>query len=225
MISKASAHWSIFEKACNILNDFKKYAGGTLLDIGCGTKPFHEVFEAQVEEYIGLDIPSKIDRPNQTERLMQIDIYGDCLDLPFRSSSVDTVFSAFVIEHLFDYNRYIDEVYRVLKREAYFIMLSPFIVEIHEQPYDYFRFTKYALELIANKHRFKAIHIVPIGGEVLFWGNRISARIHKWFRFFSPNRAIEGLSYIIQKSTLCLDDKFTSNSFVCNYLSIFQKQD
>jgi len=225
MISKASAHWSIFEKACNILNDFKKYAGGTLLDIGCGTKPFYEVFEGQVKEYIGLDIPSKIDRPNQTERLMQTDIYGDCLNLPFRSSSVDTVFSSFAIEHVFEYNKYFEEAYRVLKKEGYFIMLSPLIVEIHEQPFDYFRFTKYSLELIAKKHRFKAIHIVPVGGEFLFWGNRIAAHVHKCFKFLSPNRAIEGLSYVIQKSTLYLDNMFTNNSFVCNYLSVFQKQD
>ena len=132
MISKASAHWSIFEKARICLENFGSYASGTLLDVGCGTKPFYDVLRGQTNKYIGVDIPSRIDRPNQGERERHIDIYGDCLNLPVKSCSLDTVFSSFVVEHIFEYDKFIAEVHRVLKKEAYFIMISPLISVIHE---------------------------------------------------------------------------------------------
>ena len=68
MISKASAHWSIHEKAYRALRNHSQYAKGILLDIGCGKKPFYDVFQGYVNHYIGLDIPSNIDRPDKKER-------------------------------------------------------------------------------------------------------------------------------------------------------------
>ena len=38
MIPKASAHWSVFEKARIVLDDLKPYANGNVLDVGLRNK-------------------------------------------------------------------------------------------------------------------------------------------------------------------------------------------
>jgi len=116
MISKASPNWSLYEKAHRALRRHSRYAAGIVLDIGCGKKPFLDVFEGCVDRYIGLDIPSKIDRPDANERAARTDLYGDGLSLPLKDASVDTVLAFFVIEHIFPYDGLFREAHRVLKR-------------------------------------------------------------------------------------------------------------
>ncbi len=94
---------------------------------------------------------------------------------------------------------------------------------IHEKPYDYFRFTKYSLKRIAERYGFKTVHLKAIGGEVLFWGHRLSVHIHKLNKSGKANGFIEALAYMLQKVTLGLDNKIQTGNFVCNYLSVFRK--
>lgn len=224
MISKASTHWSIFEKARIVLKEFDSYAEGTLIDIGSGTKPFQEVFSKKTLCYYGLDILSTVDRTNDIERLKAIDVYGDALHLPFKTSSVNTVFSSFVIEHIFEYDRFFEEAHRILKIDSYFILISPLIVEVHEEPYDFFRFTRFSLEKIAQRHQFEVVHIIPVGGEFLFWGNRLAALFNKMKALTVSSVIFEKLSYFIQKVSLFADGKCSNPPFVCNYLSVFKKK-
>ncbi len=105
MLSKASPHWSIFEKVRIELPEFSDYIQDPVLDIGCGTKPFRNFFKGKVKNYFRLDIFSEIKRPNELERQNQIDVFGDCINLPVKSSYIGTVFSSFVIEHIFKFNQ------------------------------------------------------------------------------------------------------------------------
>ena len=85
------------------------------------------------------------------------------------------------------------------------------------------RFTKYSLEQIAEQNGFKTVQIKAIGGEVLFWGHRVSVHIHKLNKSGKANRFIETLAYVIQEITLRLDNKIQTGNFACNYLSVFRK--
>lgn len=224
MISKASAHWSIFEKTRMVLDSLNGYSKGILLDVGCGAKPFQEVFEGRTRHYFGLDIPSKIDRTNEKQRTETIDLYGECQILPVRTASLDTLLCSFVIEHVFEYDLLMDEACRVLKKEAHCYLVSPLLVAIHEAPYDFFRFTEYSLQRIAEKHGFEALHIVPVGGEFLFWGNRIATFLHKVPGFPMSTRIVEVLSYLIQRVSLFLDNRCRDTTFVCNYVCVLRKK-
>jgi 2-polyprenyl-3-methyl-5-hydroxy-6-metoxy-1,4-benzoquinol methylase len=71
-----------------------RFARGTLLDVGCGARPYEHVLRKSVGKYFGVDTPAS------TESL--IDVAAIASELPIASSSVDTVLCTEVLEHLSD---------------------------------------------------------------------------------------------------------------------------
>jgi len=88
----------------------------------------------------------------------------DMLDLPYPDETFDFVVSEFVIEHVAgDLQHAINECRRVLKPGGIVVHLTNFIYPIHGAPYDYWRFTPYALRLLHKDFT----EIIESGG----WGN------------------------------------------------------
>lgn len=135
----------------------EKYANGELLDIGCGNKPYAAYFENKLSSYIGCDII-------QSDR-NQVDIICPATDIPLPDHSKDTVFSTQVIEHVADHRKLLSEAYRILKPGGAIIVSGPMAWEHHEEPYDFFRFTKYGFEWIFSEAGFTDIVIKGNGGK------------------------------------------------------------
>lgn len=70
-----------------------KLAHGVLLDVGCGAKPFAEIFAPHVEKYIGLEYS-----PESGYRGNKADFCGDAAFSPFADESVDTILCTEVME-------------------------------------------------------------------------------------------------------------------------------
>lgn len=134
-----------------------KYAKGDMLDIGCGNKPYAPFFEGLLDSYTGCDII-------QSDREL-VDILCPATDIPLPDSSKDTVFTTQVIEHVADHMGLLSEAYRILKPGGHLILSGPMAWEHHEEPYDFFRFTKYGFEYILEKTGFTDIEIIPNGGK------------------------------------------------------------
>lgn len=122
------------------------YARGKLLDIGCGKKPYYKILKNKVTSYIGLDLEGG-------------DITASALKLPFPSEEFDTVFSTQVLEHVEDPFLMIAEANRVLKKGGYLILTAPLFWCLHEEPRDFFRFTKYGLNTLARKNGLRVVYI------------------------------------------------------------------
>jgi len=118
--------------------------GGRLLDFGCGSKPYRTLFE--VDEYIGLDYENE-GHPHSEE---QIDIFYDGGKLPFKDAEFDYILCTEVFEHLFDLDDKLVEFNRVLKSTGLLFVTCPFVWNEHEVPYDFARYTTFALN-----HKFK----------------------------------------------------------------------
>lgn len=58
-----------------------------------------------------------------------------------------------VLEHLHDPRLGLDNVYKILKPNGKLILSTPFILPIHDRPYDYFRFTRYGLALLLSQFK------------------------------------------------------------------------
>lgn len=138
-----------------------RYARGDLLDIGCGEKPYYEIFKDKVSSYIGLDLKGG-------------DVKGSALDLPFPDEHFDTIFSSQVIEHIEDSFLMMQEASRVLKKGGHLILTAPLFWCLHEEPKDFFRFTKYGLNLLAKKSGLKIVYIKECGSWLSTLGQMIS---------------------------------------------------
>jgi len=128
-----------------------KFQGGKLLDVGCGSKPYETMFG--VDEYIGVDI--EVSGHNHADS--KIDKFYDGKNVPFADSEFDYVFSSQVFEHVFNIDELLDEINRVLKQGGKLGFTAPFIWEEHEHPFDFWRYTSFAIEKMLAKHGFELI--------------------------------------------------------------------
>lgn len=80
------------------------------------------------------------------------DIVGDVCDMPFPDNHFDSVFLIEVLEHVHNPHKAVSEIYRVLKPGGILVFSVPFIFPIHDRPHDYFRYTKYGLQLLLRDY-------------------------------------------------------------------------
>jgi SAM-dependent methyltransferase len=146
---------------------------GRLLDIGCGEKPYACFFPG-VTQYIGIDIPSLIDRTDKERRERAIDVYGSAMAIPFADSSFKTVVSFQVLEHIPEPHFVFAEISRVLENGGYLILTAPQTCGFHERPYDYYRYTRSGLRYLAERNGLYVEYIESMGGIWSMIGERIS---------------------------------------------------
>ena len=126
---------------------------GNLLDVGCGSKPYEDFFK--VDEYIGIDI--EVSGHNHSSS--KIDKFYDGKNIPFEDEYFDNVFSSEVFEHVFNIDELLCEINRVLKQRGRLCFTCPFVWDEHEQPYDFARYTSFAVEHLLTKNGFKLVKL------------------------------------------------------------------
>jgi len=137
---------------------------GRVLDLGCGTSPYKKEILKIADEYIGVDWKNSLH--DQTN----VDVFADiCKRLPFEDSHADTVVSFQVMEHLPEPLLFLQESFRILKSGGAIFITVPFMWHVHEEPHDYFRYTRYGLEYLFNKAGFVDINIKENTGFWQMW--------------------------------------------------------
>lgn len=136
------------------------FLSGVMMDFGCGSKPYRDLF--QVEKYIGVDYAGE----GHTHENEEVDVYYDGSNIPFPDNYFDSILSSEVFEHLFEAERILDELRRVLKPKGIMLITCPFVWNEHEVPIDYARYTKFALEHLFTKHGFKILKYEKKGSFV-----------------------------------------------------------
>ncbi len=87
--------------------------------------------------------------------------------IPLRDATFDTIVLSDVLEHIFHPDRLLREIHRVLRPGATALINTPFLYLIHEAPYDFYRYTPYALERMAGSAGLEVIQLDLIGGGML----------------------------------------------------------
>jgi len=123
---------------------------GAVLDVGCGSKPYQHLFGANT--YIGMEI-----QRTAKQGSMKADVLYDGKVFPFRTEYFDSVLCSQVLEHVFEPNAFLKEIYRVLKPGGSLLLTTPFVWDEHEQPADYARYTSYGLHYLLKTNGFRII--------------------------------------------------------------------
>jgi SAM-dependent methyltransferase len=189
----------------------KKYSNevkGITLDIGAGKSPYKKIFKNSTK-YIRLDKFEHGEKP---------DITADATKIPLKKNSIDSVVCFQLLEHTQSPQKVIDEIYRILKKNGNCLLTTHMATVLHGEPYDYFRFTKYALTDVLFK-KFKNVKVEANGGallsiiQLIVWA--ISEKLPK----------ILALPLIILLNLIgkSLDKIFYSEVFTLNYIVYAKK--
>jgi len=152
-------NWLANHKIIAALEHVRRHARGELLDIGCGSKPFAPLFAGQVKRYWGSDL-----RASRYLGSARPDAFATAEAQPFRSGSFDTVLGLSMLTYLSEPGRMLSEAHRVLKPGGMLILEFTQMVPLHDEPHDYFRFTRYGAEVLLQKAGFEMLEAVPVGG-------------------------------------------------------------
>ena len=130
------------------MKDWAPSVNGKLLDFGCGSKPYKSLFS--VDEYVGLDF----EKTGHDHTGEDIDVFYNGRTIPFPDEYFDFILCSEVVEHLFDLPIVLEEMHRVLKKNGQILITCPFVWNEHEVPFDYARYTQFALKDITEKMGF-----------------------------------------------------------------------
>ena len=154
-ISLQSIGMYIFRPSRFLLNkriaEASPYIRGKTLDIGAGGFDRYGGSFPLVTEYIRMDIKGA-------------DIVGSIYDIPFEENTFDSLVSTQVFEHLAHPQKGALEMHRVLKKGGHALVTVPQWNELHEEPHDYFRYTRYGLESLFAEAGFTIVSITRVGG-------------------------------------------------------------
>lgn len=189
-------------------NAISKYAKGKVLDIGCGNKPYLPMFDNKITEYVGCDVI-------QSSKFC-VDVLSPADKIPLTDSLFDTIFSTQTIEHVANHQGMLDEAYRLLKTGGYVIISGPMYWPLHEEPYDFFRFTKHGFRYVLEKSGFKVTEINSNGGKWAVLGQTIILTMPFLFKWSVAR-------YITNSFFSKMDDKFYHDKNTLNYVVIAQK--
>jgi SAM-dependent methyltransferase len=142
------------------------------MDFGCGSKPYKALFT--VDEYIGVDFQNE-GHPHDNE---QIDVYYDGKRLPFNDAYFDSVLCSEVFEHIFNLDEVLKEINRVMKTGGKILITCPFTWNEHEVPFDFARYTRFALKDILERNGFRIIEFEKTG-------NFITTITQLWVLYFN----------------------------------------
>lgn len=215
-------HYNSYHR--ELFSAFREHAHGKLLDIGCGNKPYYSILAELVSEYFGCDIVQSSENC--------ADLLCPANDIPIADESFDTVISTQTIEHVEDHQGLVDEAYRLLRNDGVFILSGPMYWPLHEEPYDFFRFTKHGFKYLLNKAGFKEISIISNGGK---WSVAGQAFLHALFpqinqipgikgRMIRGGFSILGGIKTVNRLFLHLDNKYTDYNNTLNYVIIARKR-
>jgi SAM-dependent methyltransferase len=88
-------------------------------------------------------------------------------ELPFDNDTFNTVVTTkHILEHVSEPEKVIRELHRVLKPGGHAYVIAPHIRRQHQKPYDYFRYTEYALEYLFKKAGYAEFTATPTGGAL-----------------------------------------------------------
>jgi SAM-dependent methyltransferase len=146
------------------------------LDLGSGGKPYRKLFSSSVNHHIGFD------RPDSPHGFTTTNCGGDLRALPFKAKSVDTILCTAVLEHCEEPALALAEMNRCLISGGKLILTVPFIWHVHEEPRDFFRYSRFGLQYLLQQAGFEVQIIQPLSGFFGTFGQLFAYQLFRLHR-------------------------------------------
>lgn len=135
------------------------HAKGSLLDLGCGKVPLYIVYKDLADQI------TCVDWGNTLHKNQHLDFECDLTQpLPFNDGKFDTIILSDVLNHLPEAQLIWSEMARVLAPGGKLILNTPFYYWLNEMPYDYYRYTEFALRRFAERVGLTILSLDCVGG-------------------------------------------------------------
>ena len=83
--------------------------------------------------------------------------------IPLSSAQFDFVLLSNLLEHLANPELVLQETHRLLKEGGSALILVPFAIKLHQEPFDFHRYTRHALFRLCKDAGFSNLEIAPLG--------------------------------------------------------------
>jgi SAM-dependent methyltransferase len=151
---------------------------GRILDVGCGSKPYKELFPTG--DYVGLEIDTPENRAKK-----RADYFYNGQVFPFPDQSFDAIVCNQVLEHVFTPDLFLEEIVRVLKPGGQLLLTVPFVWDEHEQPWDYARYTSFGLKSLLENNDLDVVEQYKLNADIRVLFQLVNAYLYKvlWTRY------------------------------------------
>jgi len=119
-------------------------AGAHILDVGAGHGDFADIFEGRTA--YALDI---VPYP-------EVDLVADLVEVnPFMDGAFDAVVLMNVLEHVYESRALLKSVARIVAPGGSVIITVPFLLKVHQAPFDFARYTPFFIEKMAAETKLQ----------------------------------------------------------------------
>jgi len=223
-------------------NAVKRFAASVpanvkILDAGAGLKPYERFFQhcdydscdfANCDQFYG-----NID-DGRRDNIAGRHTYICPLDhIPVPDNTYDFVLCTEVLEHVPSPSAVLKEIFRVLKKSGTLFVTVPQGYGIHGEPYNFFYFTRFGLDLVLKEAGYEVIQIQERGGYFYYLYDRLANAIprivlgykkHMSLMMFALSPVHIILAYILGPALLILEPLDREKRFTMGYVSTALKK-
>jgi SAM-dependent methyltransferase len=169
----------LFELARFLERNYASDRRGSVLDLGAGSRPFRDLYARFFERATSADV---VTSPHD---IGGVDVIASAESLPFEDQSFDAVICTEVLEHCRDPAQAMREMARVLRPGGRAFITTPFLVQLHEMPHDFFRYTPSALTGLATDAGLEVTSLVTRGDYLALMLTLLAFPVSKLFQKLS----------------------------------------
>jgi SAM-dependent methyltransferase len=126
-------------------------AGERLADVGAGQSHFRELhtrFQSVPIDFFPYPQVKVVCDLNQ--------------EIPFADGKMDVLTLSNVLEHIAEPAALLRECRRVLRAGGVLLGAVPFLIDVHQRPYDFYRYTDISLKRLLRQAGFEAVEVTPV---------------------------------------------------------------
>jgi SAM-dependent methyltransferase len=191
--------------------------GARVLDAGAGESQYKNHFLQQ--RYTAVDLAVG----DQGWDYSSLDAIADLGALPFPKAAFDACINIVTLEHVKEPASVLAELARMLRPGGRLLLVAPHEWEEHQQPHDYFRYTRYGLEYLLRQAGFAIEEIRPAGG----FFRLLSRRLLNSLQFFPGPLILVGAMFFAPPALILplFDWLDRRRNFTLGYICVARKQE